>query len=230
MKAVPMKGLPRGADQHCQQVGRELGLIKKPRPAVRRRHSRGLDRDHFDEARRTTVRGSDQDQARQHRGSLFRPAGGQLAARRLVRAEPGRGEVDHPRGQAAAIARIAARKARDAARDRKGCWAAAGCRAACGLPVDRSRRMRDLRRRRGLGRRIGQGGQDPVQAILPIRGKILNVEKAIDRSRCRTRSAGDHFSARDRVHEDFDIAKLRYHKIILMADADVDGAHIRTCC
>ncbi|QKW49042.1 DNA topoisomerase (ATP-hydrolyzing) subunit B [Streptomyces buecherae] len=75
-----------------------------------------------------------------------------------------------------------------------------------------------------------KSGRDPrYQAILPIRGKILNVEKArIDRilHNQEVRAIISAFGAG--VHEDFDIARLRYHKIILMADADVDGQHINT--
>ena len=79
--------------------GENWGLIKKTGgSALRRRHPRGPDGDHLDQARRTAVRGSDQDQARQHRGSLVRPASGQRQARRLVRAEPRRGQADHPQG------------------------------------------------------------------------------------------------------------------------------------
>ncbi|MBC3983418.1 DNA topoisomerase (ATP-hydrolyzing) subunit B [Streptomyces sp. AC536] len=75
-----------------------------------------------------------------------------------------------------------------------------------------------------------KSGRDPrYQAILPIRGKILNVEKArIDRilHNQEVQAIISAFGAG--VHEDFDIARLRYHKIILMADADVDGQHINT--
>ena len=144
---------------------------------------------------------------------------------------PAEGKLIVRKGQAAAIARIAARKARDAARDRKGLLGRSGLPGK--LSDCQSTNPEECEVFIVEGDSAGgsaKGGRDPrTQAILPIRGKILNVEKArIDRIMQNQEVLAIISALGTGVHEDFDLAKLRYYKIVMMADADVDGAHIRT--
>ena len=144
---------------------------------------------------------------------------------------PAEGKDIVRKAQAAATARIAARKARDLARSRKGLLGGGGLPGK--LSDCQSNNPEECEVFVVEGDSAGgsaKGGRDPrTQAILPIRGKILNVEKArLDKILQNKEVEAIINALGTGVHEDFDIAKLRYHKVVLMADADVDGAHIRT--
>ncbi|RLV48425.1 DNA topoisomerase (ATP-hydrolyzing) subunit B [Nocardioides mangrovicus] len=163
------------------------------------------------------------------KGFVQRIVNDQLGA--WLEQNPAEGKDIVRRSQAAASARIAARKARELARGRAGLLGRAGLPGK--LSDCQSTNPEECEVFIVEGDSAGgsaKSGRDPrIQAILPIRGKILNVEKArIDKVLANTEVQSIISALGTGIHEEFDLDKLRYHKVVLMADADVDGHHINT--
>ncbi|HWM74870.1 MAG TPA: DNA gyrase subunit B, partial [Nocardioides sp.] len=163
------------------------------------------------------------------KGFVQRLVNDQLGA--WLEQNPAEGKDIVRKAQAAASARIAARKARDLARSRKGLLGGGGLPGKLSDCQSTNPEECEVFIVEGdsAGGSARQGRDPRIQAILPIRGKILNVEKArIDKVLGNAEVQAIISALGTGIHEEFDLDKLRYHKVVLMADADVDGHHINT--
>ncbi|GAA4688118.1 DNA topoisomerase (ATP-hydrolyzing) subunit B [Nocardioides nanhaiensis] len=212
--------------------GKEWGQIKKPEDAVKGDDIREgltaiisikLGEPQFEGQTKTKLgnteaKGFTQRTVNDHLGAWFEqnPAEG----RDIVR-----------KAQAAAQARVAARKARELARNRKGLLGGGGLPGKLSDCQSRNPAECEVFIVEGdsAGGSARQGRDPRIQAILPIRGKILNVEKArIDKVLANTEVQSIISALGTGIQDEFNLEKLRYHKVVLMADADVDGHHINT--
>ncbi len=213
--------------------GEEWGLIKKPEERVKGDDIREgltaiisvkLTDPQFEGQTKTKLGNTET------KGFVQRVVNDQLGA--WMEENPAEGKDIVRKAQAAASARIAARKARDLARNRKGLLGGGGLpgKLADCQSTDPSECEVFIVEGDSAGGSAKQGRDPRIQAILPIRGKILNVEKArLDKVLANTEVQAIVSALGTGItNEEFNLDKLRYHKIVMMADADVDGHHINT--
>ncbi len=214
------------------KAGEDWGLMKKPEDRVSGDDIREgltaiisikLAEPQFEGQTKTKLGNTDA------KGFVQRLVNDQLGA--WLEQNPAEGKDIVRKSQAAQQARLAARKARDLARSRKGLLGGGGLPGKLSdcQSTDPEECEVFIVEGDSAGGSARQGRDPRIQAILPIRGKILNVEKArIDKVLANTEVQAIISALGTGIHEEFDLDKLRYHKVVLMADADVDGHHINT--
>ncbi len=222
--------LQAGRHAHHQRVrpleGHPQGEGFEP---LRRRHARGLRGHRVREAARPAVRGPDEDEAGQHRDPSAGAERRDPGPGRVPRGEPDPGQAHHRQGHPGAQGpRGRPQGARDDAPQRRAGLVRAAGQAGRLLVQDPGELRIFIVEGDSAGGSAKQARDRKTQAILPLRGKILNVERAgLHRSLSSDTISSLITAIGTNIGDDFDADQSRYHRIIIMTDADVDGAHIR---